>query len=162
MITETIIKAAEKAMPFEEKIWNKFEKFFGKNACRLVVSGITALVLTPLIYELNYHTHNGYIAVLMAILGVIDLMAIGAFFANIEAFSMKMFGISVGIASVMMYVSTTILSILSGLDLTVTLTNEEILSIIARFALTGIFVCGIATTVSILAARFVIGNKKRA
>lgn len=41
MITETIIKAAEKAMPFEKKIWNKFEKFFGKNACRLVVSGVT-------------------------------------------------------------------------------------------------------------------------
>lgn len=98
----------------------------------------------------------------MAILGVIDLTAIGAFFANIEAFSMKVFGVSVGIASVMMYVTTTFLSIFSGLDLTVVLTNEEIMSIIAHCALTGVFVCGIATAVPILATRFVAGKKNRA
>ena len=160
MITETIIKAAEKAMPFEEKVWNKLEKFFGKSARRLVVSGITALVLTPLIYELNYRANNGFLLVLMAILGIIDLTAIGAFFSNIERFSMKAFGITVGITSVMMYVTTTFLNILSGLDLTVALTNEEIKAITAYCTWRMILVCGIATAVPILAAKLVVGKKK--
>lgn len=162
MITETIIKAAEKAMPFEEKLWNKFEKFFGKNACRLVVSGITALVFTWLIFEVSTHGQNDRYAVLLAILGFIDITAIGAFFANIEAFSMKVFGISVGAASVLLYASATTINIFTGLDLTIALTNEEIVSIITNRALTGILVCGIATTVTILAARLVVGKKKQA
>lgn len=162
MITETIIKAAEKAMPFEEKLWNKFEKFFGKNACRLVVSGITALVFTELIYEVSMHSYNSRFSVLLAILGFIDITAIGAFFANIEAFSMKVFGISVGAASVLLYVSTTTINIFTGLDLTIALTNEEIISIITNRVLTGIFVCGIGTTVTILAARLFIKKSKQA
>lgn len=158
MITQKIIRAAEKAMPVEERLRNDLHRFFEKKPHRLIASSIAALALLWALYVLTCEFGITRISVVIAVLGLITVMVIGAFFANIGEFSLKAFGISAGISSVLLYFALTVLDILRAIDLT---HMEVIILAIPRIIWQGIFVCAIVTAAAVLSAKLIICKRHR-
>ena len=159
MITQKIIRAAEKAMPVEERLRKKLHRVFEKKPNRLIVSSITALALMWALYRLTCAFGITRIPVVIAVLGLITVMVIGAFFANIGEFSLTVFGISAGISSVLLYFALAALDILTAIDFS---HMELLILAIPRIIWQGIFVCAIATAAAVLFARLITRRQRKA
>jgi len=158
MISEKIKNAAEKAMPKEKKLVDKIKAFFEKKSHRLIVSGVAALVFLYPVYELTL-TGYGDLTVLIAVPGFIQITATGAFFANINAFSLKKYAVAVSVWSVVLYFVVVSLSVLRGMDPTSPM--QVLFPWLARL-LVGIPVCATATALAVLLAYFTVVRKKNA
>lgn len=116
MISEKIKNAAEKAMPKEKRLLDKINGFFEKKSHRLIVSGVMAVILLYPIYCMTCGNINDRYNALMLVLGFIQVTAAGAFFANINDFSLKKYVCAVSVWSVVMYLAAAAWGVLVGMD----------------------------------------------
>lgn len=152
LLTEKLKNAAEKAMPAERKFADKLK------SRRLIVSGITSVILLFPIYRLmlSYNSYRFY--VLLAFLGVAELTAAGTFFANIRKFSMMKFVVATAVCSAVLYVSVNTLSIVVGMDLT--RIGETAVILLGRLMF-GLPVCATVTALISLSVYFTIFRKTK-
>lgn len=157
MISEKIRNAAEKAMPKEKRFVEKAAGFFKKKSHRLIVSGVLSAVLICSIYELEIMKYDNRFDVLLVVLGFIHLTATGAFFANINTFSLKKFAAAVSVCSVVMYSAAITLGVISAMDTT---KPETALASWLGNMLFGIPTCAIFTALTVLSAYFAVVRRK--
>lgn len=98
MITKSIIKAAEKAVPVEEKLVG----FFSKKAPRLVSLGIISVVCSLTFWNYGVESYDMHSFKVLLFVGVIYIAITTAagFFSNIGQFSLMKYTVMVLIASV--------------------------------------------------------------
>ncbi|GEM_PF-4992293 len=155
MISEKIRNAAEKAVPKEQKLIGRVTGFFAKKSHRLIVSGVTATALLYPIYRLTPDICSEE-NVILAILGFIELIAVGAFFANINAFSMKKYAVAVAVWSVALHLAVITMGVLSGMDLT---QIEPAVASWLGLLVMGIPICATSTALTVLLAYFTVGKR---
>lgn len=99
MITKSIIKAAEKAVPFEEKLI----AFFSKKAVRLISLGAIAVVCSLIFWNYDaissYDMHSFKVLLFVAVI-YLAITAAAGFLSNIGKFSLIKYTVMVLIASV--------------------------------------------------------------
>lgn len=156
MISEKVKNAAEKAMPTEKRFIEKLKVFFAKKSHRLIVSSVTATALLYLLFAVTGTV--GFFSVPNAVLGLAELMAAGAFFANINKFSLKKFAAAVSVSSVVLYFSLLTYWVLCGIDLS---RIDAAVVIWLGNAVLGLPVCATAITLTVLFVYFTVCRKKR-
>lgn len=156
MISEKIRNAAEKVMPHEQKLIGRVGGFFAKKSHRLIVSGVMATALLYPIYCLTPHICDEY-NVLIAVFGFIELIAVGAFFANINAFSMKKYAVAVAVWSVALHLAVITMGVLSGMDIT---QIEPAVASWLGLLVMGIPICATSTALTVLLAYFTVGKRR--
>lgn len=158
MISEKVKNAAEKVMPKEKRFIEKVEGFFEKKSRRLIFSSITALVFLYPIYALMFSYNVERYYVLLAFLGIVELTAAGAFFANINKFSLKKFAIAAAVWSVVVYVSVHTAAIISAMDLT---RIELAVAVWLGQMMLCLPICATATALTTLLAYFTVCRKTK-
>ncbi|MDE7360880.1 MAG: hypothetical protein K2N38_02985 [Oscillospiraceae bacterium] len=156
MFTEKVKNAAEKVMPVEKRFIEKLESFFAEKPRRLIVSGVAAVLLLFLLFVITERVD--FFSVPNAVLGLAELMAVGAFFANINEFSLKKFAAAVSVAAVILYLALMTYGVLVGVNL------SQIDSAIAMWTghvILAIPVCATAITLTVLFVYFTVCRKKR-
>lgn len=152
MVSEKIKNAAEKTMPKEKRFVERVQSFFGKKSRLLIASGFTAVVLLYPIYWLVSGNLNGRYNLLLAALDFVELTAAGVFFANIDEFSLKKYGIAVSVWSVVLHLATSTLYVVIGSDPT---TWTEIIPYWFAYIAEGLLVCSTMVALSVLLAYLV-------
>ncbi len=110
MITKSIIKAAEKAMPFEEKL----NAFYSKKAPRLITLGLITTVFSLLFWniKLQFTVRWGYAERLgCGLLAYIAITAGACFFSSIKKFTMTKYIIFDVVAAAALFAGNFILSL---------------------------------------------------
>lgn len=156
MISEKVKNAAEKAMPAEKRLVDRLERFFARKSHRLIVSGVAATVLLCLLFVVN--DKADFFSLPNAGLGFAELVAVGAFFANIGRFSLKKFAAAVSVSSVVLYLALLTYGILTAIDL------RSVEVAVARWlgnAILGLPVCATMIALTVLLAYFTVCGKTK-
>lgn len=156
IISEKVKNAAEKAMPKEKRFIEKVEGFFEKKPRRLIFSGVSATILLLLLFVVTETA--GFFSVPNAVLGFAELIAVGAFFANINSFSLKKFAVAVSISSVVLYLALLTYGMITAIDLSRLDTAAVIWT---GKAILGIPVCATMIALTVLLAYFTVCRKTK-
>lgn len=156
MITKSIIKAAEKATPFEQKA----RALFAKRAPRLIAFGIISVASALIYWEIPKFDY--YFRDIMPVLGFIVLVylsitAAACFFASINKFTMTKFIIA-NIAVTAIHFLGTYISAIRFIDLSIN--NAYWKLAIACFENQGVFIYIPAIILSLLTGLLITRTKK--
>lgn len=143
-------------MPAEKRLVGRLERFFAKKSHRLIVSGVAATVLLCLLFVVTEKAD--FFSVPNAGLGLAELVAVGAFFANINKFSLKKFAAAVSVSSVVLYLALLTYGILTAIDLS---SLEFAVVMWTGNAILGIPVCATMIALTVLLAYFTVCRKPK-